>query len=414
MSGTKRWFAMLAVAALVMAGCADDDATTDGGSDSTSTSASTTAADVTTTTAAPGPVRTILFNGQGNNLDAYATELSAGGTFETQRVYSTIEDDSVNGRDINAQICLLPLTDDGEQWFIAGEDTGQKDPNRPPGWGVFRLDGHDLGELEATQIGKLVPTFQPANDNPENYGCGMLPDGRVLTTDVGNQASGDGDGQLIIWFPPLTGGTYPDLDEVTYCKLDVTLPTAQSMLVRGEDVYVAAARGGVYKYTGPFPTGPDAAGGCGRQDATGAPLADTVNKSTFIEAGANGVATPAGLANAPDDGFYVSSVFTGVIAEFGPDGAFRRTILAPPAGEVLGAAPYSTGTPLGIGVDAEGTLYYADIGIVVGPDGVGPGENTGTVRQIRFVDGEPQPPVTMAGPGLAFPDGIGVWNPAEG
>jgi hypothetical protein len=406
----------LAVAAatlvLFAAGCADDSSSGDGADTTKASDATTAAPETTSTTVAVGPARSLVFSGQGNNLDVYATEPSADGTFETQRVYETIETDSVNGRDINAQICLLPPTDDGEQWFIAGEDTGQADPNRPPGWGIFRLEGHDLGELKATQIGKLVPTFQPANDNPENYGCGVLPDGRVFTTDVGNQASGTGDGQLIIWFPPITGGTYPDLAKVAYCKLDVTLPTAQSMLVRGEDVYVAAARGDVYKYSGPFPTGPDAAGGCGKQDATGAPMADTVNKSSFIKAGDNGVATPAGLANAPDDGFYVSSVFTGVIGEFGPDGAFRRQILAPPAGEVLGEKPYSTGTPLGIGVDAEGTLFYADIGIVVGSDGVGPGENTGTVRQIRFVNGEPQPPVIMAGPGLAFPDGIGVWNPA--
>jgi len=406
-------FSRLLLVALVVAAtaCSNDDTSSadspGGASDATTTTAATT------TTVAPGPRRTLVFNGQGNNLDVYATEPSADGTFETQRVYETIETDAVDGRDINAQICLLPPTDDGEQWFIAGEDTGQKDPNRPPGWGIFRLEGHDLGELKATQIGKLVPTFQPANDNPENYGCGRLSDGRVLTTDVGNQATGTGDGQLIVWFPPLTGGTYPDLAKVAYCKLDVTLPTAQSMLVRGDDIYVAAARGDVYKYTGPFPTGPDAAGGCGKQDATGAPLADTVNKSVFIKAGPEGLGTPAGLANAPDDGFYVSSVFTGVINEYGADGAFRRNILSPPAGESLGAKPYSTGTPLGIGVAPDGTLFYADIGIVVGDDGVGPGDKTGTVRQIRFVDGQPQPPVVMAGPGLDFPDGIGIWAPSS-
>ena len=40
-------------------------------------------------------------------------------------------------------------------------------------------------------------------------------------------------------------------------------------------------------------------------------------------------------------------------------------------------------------------------------DGVGPGDGTGSVRRIRFVDGEPQAPEVMAEP-LAFPDGIGV------
>ena len=32
--------------------------------------------------------------------------------------------------------------------------------------------------------------------------------------------------------------------------------------------------------------------------------------------------------------------------------------------------------------------------------------------QLAFVDGEPQPPETMAS-GLAFPDGIGVWVPKK-
>ncbi|MEZ5177378.1 MAG: hypothetical protein R2746_03600 [Acidimicrobiales bacterium] len=400
---------LVALLAVAPAACSSD------GSDGSATT--TTAADAGSSTTAPasdGPAEAIVFNGQGNNLDAYATTPDADGTFATQRVFETVDTDPEHGRDLNAQLCFLPRTDDGEQWLIGGEDTGQDDPTRPPGWGIFRLEGGAVGELEATQIGKLVPTFQPANDNPENYGCGVLPDGRVLTTDVGNQASGSGDGQLILWFPPLTGGEYPTFDDVAYCKLDVTLPTGQSILVGegGDTVYVAAARGDVYAYAvDSFPTSPDAAGGCGEADATGAPMADDVARTTFIPAGDHGLATPAGLAHAPDGGFYVSSVFTGVINEYDADGQFVRTILQPPAGEAPGAEPLSTGSPLGIGVDDTGTLYYADIGIVVSDDGVGPGDETGSVRRIRFVDGEPQAPEVMAEP-LAFPDGIGVWLPA--
>lgn len=352
----------------------------------------------------------IVFGGQGNNLDAYAVEPSEDGAFPMQRVYETKDTDAEDGHDINAQICFLPQGEDGEQRFIAGEDTNQDDPGGSAGWGIFRLAGDQVGSLEATQLGKLVPTYQPANDNPENYGCGVLSDGRVLTTDVGNQASGDGDGQLIVWFPPLTGGTDPDFPEVPYCKLDITLPTGQSILVRDDEIYVATARSDVFRYTGPFPTSADAAGGCGQTDSTGAPMADDVNKEVFIEAGPNGLATPAGLAPAPDDGFYVSSVFSGVINEYDADGTFRRTILSPPEGESIGEQPYSTGTPLGIGVGPDGTLYFADIGVVVADGGVGPGDRTGTVRRIRFIDGEPQPPEIM-GTDLEYPDGIGVWSP---
>jgi hypothetical protein len=109
------------------------------------------------------------------------------------------------------------------------------------------------------------------------------------------------------------------------------------------------------------------------------------------------------------DTYYVSSVFNGVIAEYDADGKLIRTVLKPPAGEQLGEKTFSTGTPLGLGVDAEGTLYYADIGIVI-TDSAGPGPE-GSVRRIRFVDGEPQAPEVLAA-GLAFPDGIGIFQPA--
>jgi len=402
----RRLLATAALAALVVvsSACSSDDNNTDRSSDSSTTT--TMGGDGATA----GPDAPIIFNAQGNNLDAYASEASEDGSFATQRVFETASTDPVNGSDINAQICFFPPTDEGEQWFIGGEDTDQEEAGGSAGWGIFRLEGTEVANLKATQLGKLIPTYQPANDNPENYGCGVLSDGRVITTDVGNQASGAGDGQLIIWFPPLTGGDEPPFDDVAYCKLDVTLATAQSVLIRDDEIYVAAARGGVYRYPGPFPTSGDADGGCAGTDDTGAPFADDVAKETFIEPGPEGLATPTGLADAPDNGLYVSSVFTGVINEYGPDGSFRRTILAPPEGEQLGEETYSTGTPLGIGVDADGTLYYADIGIVVSDGGVGPGDKTGSVRRIRFVDGEPQAPETLA-TDLSYPDGIGVWNP---
>jgi hypothetical protein len=141
-------------------------------------------------------------------------------------------------------------------------------------------------------------------------------------------------------------------------------------------------------------------------------MADAVDKELWIGISADtNLATPAGLAPAPDGGLYVSSVFNGVINEYDADGAYVRTILEPPAGETLGSTTYSTGTPLGIGVGPDGTVYYADIGIVVEEgDLPGPGGGNGTLRRITFVDGEPQAPETMAS-GLAFPDGIGVWTP---
>jgi hypothetical protein len=403
----KRFLVLGAALGLLLAACSTDD----GSAGSTTT----TGGDGASTTSAPSNSEgtsdegnVVLFNGQGNDLDVYGTEPP----FDTQKLVTNAEDDPTDGLDINAQICFFDPGDDheGETWFISGEDTGQPDP--PAGWGIFRLEGDRVGSLSTTQVGKLTPTYQEGAD-AENYGCGVLSDGRIVTTDIGSQALGDGTGQLILWYPPF------DSREVSYCKIDVGIPTAQSIWVNEDDeVFVASSRpdpedpAGVYRFSPPFPTSGDAEGGCGSTDTTGAPMADEVSKELWIEAsGDTGLGTPAGLAPAPDGGLYVSAVaIAGVINEYDADGEYVRTILAPPEGETIGAEPFSTGTPLGIGVGPDGTLYYADIGLVREEGGTpGPGPNTGSLRRIVFVDGEPQPPEVLAD-GLAFPDGIGVWQ----
>lgn len=392
---------VLALALVMVAACSgSDDTADDDRPANASTSTSGTSGTAPEDDEMPGGY--VVFNGQGNNLDAYEPIPP----FTTQRVITTIADDP-DGLDINAQICFFP---DGSRRFIAGEDTGQEEGDLQ-GWGIFQLDGDKVGDFSATQVAKLVPTYQGSSDNAENYGCGFLSDGRIVTTDIGNQAQGEGDGQLIMWFPPY------DSEQVAYCKIDVAIATAQSIWVDDQDrVYVASSRpptSGVWRYSGPWPTGPTAAEGCGQTDATGAPMADTVRKEMFIASGENGLISPAGLAPTGNGGVYVSSVFTGVINEYDANGAFVRTVLQPPAGEQLGAQPFSTGTPLGIGVGPDGTLFYADIGLVIDGSDIGPGRGTGTVRRITFLDGQPQAPETMA-TGLAFPDGIGIFTGGGG
>ncbi|MEZ5169944.1 MAG: hypothetical protein R3A49_04270 [Acidimicrobiia bacterium] len=383
--------ALVCIVALVAVACDSN-----GGDDDDGTGSSTTGESPTVDEDVSLPSVELVFNGEGNNLNAYDPA-----TGDSQRVITNADEDP-DGRDINGQICFDP---DAPGKFIAGEDTGQ--PEVPAGWGYFQLEGAELGDLGATQKGKLAPTYQESSDNPEMYGCGFLPDGRLVTTDVGNQAQGDGDGQLIMWFPPF------DRDDVAFCKLDVAIPTAQQVLVEDDDtILVASARGpgdhGILRYRGPFPTSDDASGGCGGTDPVGSPMADTVTKDVFIPAD-DLIPTTSGIVAAPDGGYYVSSVFNGVIAEYDAGGGYVRTILEPPEGEVLSDQTFSTGTPLGLGVDSTGNLYFADIGVVITADSIGPGES-GSLQTIRFDNGEPQPPEVLAFD-LAFPDGIGIWFP---
>jgi hypothetical protein len=354
------------------------------------------------------PTAEVLFSPEGNNLWAYAITPP----FTAKKVNSanhTFDGSPGNptGWDINGEICSFRRGN--THYLITGEDTHQ--PNPLPGWGIFELSGTHVGDFKINRVGRLVPTYQPSPDGPDNYGCGVLSDGRILTTDIGNEAGGAANGQLEIWFEPFNS------TRVSFCKLDLHLATGQGIYVDTDDtVYLNSPRGavepdatatGVFKYTGPFPTSADAAGGCGQVDNLGSPLADSVHKERVLASGDHGLATASGITRGPNGDFFVASVINGVINEYDADWQYVQTVLQPGSGQV---APFATGTPLGITVGADGTLYYADIGIVISASGIGPGNHTGSVRRITFTDGKPNPPETIAA-GLQFPDGIGLWRP---
>jgi sugar lactone lactonase YvrE len=286
------------------------------------------------------------------------------------------------GLDVNGMICRFP---DGSGRFVSGEDTGQ--PARPAGWGLFGPDG--------AQQGRLVASARA--ERPDPYGCAFDAAGRLFTTEIGDAGIGDGNGQLILWYPPLESGRA--------CKLATDLGTATGLAIDGAGrVYVASASGfKIERFDPPFPAGPDAAGGCGKRDDTGAPLADRVSRETFTRAHPlKGLVTYSGLAFAANGNLYAASVATGRIGELTPDGKVARLILDP--GRWL--PPYPTGTPQGVAVDADGTVYYADLDLTTGlsPE---PGPN-GKVWRIRFsADGEPLPPEIVL-EGLAYPDGVAI------
>jgi outer membrane protein assembly factor BamB len=363
--------------------------------------------------AGAGP-QELLYSTEGNRLRRFDVDsIAAPPLLEDVLVPSASDGEQGGGavagraRDVNGMICRLP---DGSGRFVLGEDTGQPHPR--PGWGVFTRDG--------LQVGKLTPTAFVAQAEP--FGCAFDSTGRLFTTEVGNQGFGTPQGQLIVWFPPYDvfpgpPGAYPDTDAVgtNFCKLAV-ISTATGIALDGQDrVYVASPSSSkVFRYSGDFPTGPDAAGGCGRSDALGSPLVDEgrIVEEVFVDAPE--AAIPSGIARAPNGNWYVSSVLLGTIAEFDPDGAFVRSIAAPP--EPVQELPKSTGSPQSLAVDHEGSLYYADLdlqGDFFSPE---PGPD-GKVRRIAFdANGDPLPPVVVRA-GLDFPDGVallpGDFEPAE-
>ena len=116
MTRTRTALLVFALAALLAAGCSDDDSsdgadtgTTDTSvaSDGPTTTGLTTTTggdDATTTTGGVDEVslEAVVFNGEGNNLQALGTSPP----FEAQQVITAAADDPENGRDINAQICF--------------------------------------------------------------------------------------------------------------------------------------------------------------------------------------------------------------------------------------------------------------------------------------------------------------------
>jgi hypothetical protein len=107
------------------------------------------------------------------------------------------------------------------------------------GWAVFDLNGrwtrrhiHVQGEPAADQ-----------NDDPQGakdpQGCAFLPDGRLITTDVGSEIIGLNDGALMMFFPGGSHGGYE-----SYCFLDKSLAVpGMPVLDDSGNIYVPEPQG---------------------------------------------------------------------------------------------------------------------------------------------------------------------------
>jgi outer membrane protein assembly factor BamB len=159
--------------------------------------------------------------------------------------------------------------------------------------------------------------------------------------------------------------------------------------------------------------------GCEATDPQGSPMVDASVtglpnfRETMITPNAgNEMFTFTGLALAYDADtatftLYAASVLTGRIAEYDLDGNFIRYIVDHPLPGFGGSwsLPQPFGTPQGISIGADGTVYYADLDLVGALPNIGPGPN-GKVWRVRFdSNGDPLTPELIRD-GLAFPDGM--------
>jgi hypothetical protein len=369
---------------------------------------------------------------EGNHLWAY--DVRTGAHQLVARAQNGIDpgEAAPNGmvRDINGQICVSP---DGRH-VVTGEDTvvatgggdgaSSHDP-RIAGWGWFAIDGDHLGAITIEQQGKLAPeagTGPGYTGDPDNFGCGFLDPGRLVTTAIGNTLPGEpANGQLFLWFGPFDRGFREEVDggsgagfyvgEVDHCEIDHTLATAGGIAVAPSgDVYVAANRpsdlpvgdpAAIWRYSGQWPSS--------MAECTPEFLAAHITRTAVIP---NlplpldpHAATPSAVVLSPAGTLYVSSVFTGTVAEFSLDGTWIRDLY--PTSPVAVPTGPTGETPFGLAVTSDGSLWISDLGVV----GDGPGDGLGSLERLRFAGGSPAGPAETVRDGLAFPDGLGVYRP---
>jgi polyvinyl alcohol dehydrogenase (cytochrome) len=215
-----------------------------------------------------------------------------------------------------------------------------------------------------------------------------------------------------------------------YCMIDRSIGTAGGVMIHDGWAYVAANRpgpngpGGIYRYEiADFPAAGTDCGGHGED--TDLVDAGVVTREPWLPSDAFALTPSAVVASgreiAGNPTYYVSSVFTGVVAEYVDTGAARvhvRNVVEPPGGAPVGQLddvnrpfdeggfprPNDDGTPFGMGVGPDGSLWYADLGI----QGDGPVDGKGSIQRVTFDSEWNVRDHLVADEGLTYPEGIGI------
>jgi hypothetical protein len=335
--------------------------------------------------------------------------------------------------DLNGQVCIFP---NGR--FVGGYDPtlpSQKDfgsvkPYKQP------ADGEELDEPNGSFSGQTLyvpgPYKMPGqsiggdtppspngvfNNNQTYTGCAIDKAGNVFGNDIGT-AQGDypppSSGRLIEWFAPnyttdcivygpTTGGSGPHHADGSG---GLAQPGMMTLADNGDVLVPNVGTSSVLRFAAA--SMPASASDC----PGGVYPRSKVQVSNFL----SNVGFPSGIAKDPVCGCFAVSSYIGnpsirwVTDNGQPEpgyGTVPGTMLTD-----IGKSPNQY-NPFGMAFSPDGTLYFIDIHVVCSGvlTGCGPGNYLGRVMKVTVSDGQPSPPVVVAG-GFDFPTSVTVCVPA--
>ncbi len=358
------------------------------------------------------PPTEYLTTAQGNQLDAYDVSQSIPHLSMTTPIPSHSHDPSAapgedttgHGNDVNGQLCTITQAD-GSVRFMMGEDSDQGEIplGEAQGWGIFEPTGGIDGPW--TLLDKIVPTYNftdPPNDHlPDNTGCKASANGeRIFLVDLGVGAFDvDGVGSLFLVHRNADGDFANDSP---VCVLANDLTTAGYIEEHPDGSILVpesgrSSGGAVSRFSPPFPAPGDQAACTAYRNAHGIDERPNFLQPLFPLPFNPLTYVPISIVERRGH-FLVGNVVPGLIVEVDDEGHMTRPVVLLQGPGVAGMA-----------VSSDGTLYWANLGLIPCPTILCPGPATGTVWKLPFAPilDLPLLPIPL-NVGLAFPEGLGM------
>jgi len=349
----------------------------------------------------------LLLSPQNNDLNAYDLTAALPSTTQTTPIHHHASEPIGPGHDTNGQGCQITQGDGSVRW-VFGEDNNQDLPGQETsqGWGLYVPVGGAAGEWVMT--GKVRPPYNedPGHEHqPDNPGCafskGANPvdpsDDMLFLDDLGVGAFDvPGVGALFVYYRDENGNFSPDSK---VCRLADDLTTAGYLAVDEDDGSVLVPQSGrssggeVTRFAPPFPprTGVDCTYDQGAHRS-----AFISDPTAFVPISIARRTTPTG------DKWVVGNVVPPSVIEFNLDGTLSRPLVT----------EQPTPGVAGVAVDANGNVYWANLGLAPCDTVLCPVDGAGTLWKLSFdpVGDTPLPPVLLE-QGLTYPDGVVVADP---